>query len=546
MAVFTLSRLILSLGLAVVFFTFWKLVKVLIWRYNSSLRYLPGPPSSHWLWGNMKAIFDAEHSVLHEEWVERYGPTIKYHGFFNLDRLFTMDMRALNHVLSHSMNYEKPEHTRFNLSQVLGSGLLVVEGEQHRQQRRIMNPAFGPAQVRELTEIFLEKARELRDVWSDKIAASSGSARINVIEGLSQMTLDSIGLAGFNYEFHALNPHGKPNELYEAFNFVFSNLASNRYPVFQLLRSWVPIFRRIPTEMSKRTDAAQAKMKEIGMQLLAQKKEALLKAAQAGKEDERLGGRDLLTLLLKANMAIDIPESQRLTDADVLAQVPTFLVAGHETTSTATMWCLFALSQVPEVQEKLRDELLSVPTENPSMDELQELPYLEAVVRETMRIHAPVPSTIRIATEEDIIPLNTPFVDTRGEIHDSIRIAKGSNIFIPILAVNRSKALWGDDAHEFRPDRWIEGVPEAVASIPGVWGNLMSFLGGPHACIGYRFSLIEMKCLVFTLVRAFEYELAVPVEEIMRKSGIVTRPLLRNEKEKGSQMPLLVKPYRAT
>lgn len=70
------------------------------------------------------------------------------------------------------------------------------------------------------------------------------------------------------------------------------------------------------------------------------------------------------------------------------------------------------------------------------------------------------------------------------------RISKGSAIIIPILALNRSKKLWGDDAFEFKPERW-ENPPEAISSIPGVWGHILSFLGGPRACIGYRFSLIE-------------------------------------------------------
>lgn len=98
-----------------------------------------------------------------------------------------------------------------------------------------------------------------------------------------------------------------------------------------------------------------------------------------------------------------------------------FLVAGHETTSTSTTWCLYALAQAPDVQQKLREELQSIPTENPTMDELNELPYLEAVVRETLRVHAPVVSTARIAAKDDVIPLNTPYTDVYGQVHDSIK-----------------------------------------------------------------------------------------------------------------------------
>jgi len=109
--------------------------------------------------------------------------------------------------------------------------------------------------------------------------------------------------------------------------------------------------------------------------------------------------------------------------------------------------------------------------------------------------------------------------------------------------VNRSKEAWGPDADEFRPERWLEGLPEAASHTPGVWGHQLTFLGGSHACIGYRFSVVELKSLLFSLVRAFKYELAVPKEEIEKNSGTVTRPILKSEPEKGSEMPLLVRPY---
>jgi len=176
------------------------------------------------------------------------------------------------------------------------------------------------------------------------------------------------------------------------------------------------------------------------------------------------------------------------------------------------------------------------------MDELNALPYLDYVIRETLRVHAPVPSTLRVAMKDDVLPLNTPYVDRKGVAHDRIRISKGDTIFIPILALNRSPALWGEDSMEFKPERWAS-LPEAISSIPGVWGNMLTFLGGPRACIGYRFTLLEMKVLLFTLVRAFEFELAVPAQDITKKTAVVQRPVLLTDPESGNQMPLLITPY---
>ncbi|KAK7678031.1 hypothetical protein QCA50_018972 [Cerrena zonata] len=177
------------------------------------------------------------------------------------------------------------------------------------------------------------------------------------------------------------------------------------------------------------------------------------------------------------------------------------------------------------------------------MDELMALPYLDMVVRETLRVHAPVPSTIRQAQEDEVIPVGEPYTDRHGEVRDEIRVLKGDVIVVPILSLNRSKEIWGPDAMEFNPERW-ETPPSGTEDIPGVWGHILSFLGGPRACIGYRFSVVEMKSLLFVLLRSFEFELAVDPASIQKKQGAVSRPFVSTEAEVGDQMPLFVRHYR--
>lgn len=82
------------------------------------------------------------------------------------------------------------------------------------------------------------------------------------------------------------------------------------------------------------------------------------------------------------------------------------------------------MTKAPDVQTKLREELLSVDTDTPSMDELMALPYLDAVVRETLRVHAPVPGGMRIAMKDDILPVEKPYTDANGVVHHSIRYAR--------------------------------------------------------------------------------------------------------------------------
>ncbi|KAF9229870.1 cytochrome P450, partial [Melanogaster broomeanus] len=272
---------------------------------------------------------------------------------------------------------------------------------------------------------------------------------IDVVPWLSRMTLDVIGLAGFHYDVDALNANEKPSELNEAYATFIEN---QKFSLLVALQAWIPLFRLVPGDQLRRVQISQRTMTRIGRELLASAK-ATVRACATGKgviEKSSLHGRDLFTLLVKANMATDVPDNQRLSDEDVLAQVPTFLVAGHETTSTATTGALCAMALAPDIQTKLREELISVGTETPSMEDLMALPYLDAIVRETLRLYAPLPNTARTAMKDDVIPLEQPFTDKRGVVHHEIRIRKGDQILIPILAMNTSEELWGHDAHEFK------------------------------------------------------------------------------------------------
>ncbi|KAJ2914206.1 hypothetical protein MD484_g6197, partial [Candolleomyces efflorescens] len=443
-------QLIASLAATLGAYGVYKALKFVYGNVTSPLRHLPGPPSKGFIWGNLKEIVDAENSVLHEKWIEEYGSTITYKGLFGMHRLYTTDLKAINHVLMNSYIYQKPGPARYGLEQILGKGVLVVEEDAHKKQRRVMNPAFGAAQIRELTDIFIEKSIELRDAWeleAHKEGSDSQPATIDVLSWLSRMTLDVIGLAGFNYKFNALSEGEGQNELNQAFSKIFETSAT--VSLIPLLRGFVPALRWLPADRDAETKQARKTMDRIGRELLDNSKDALRKSGMK-VEKGSLKSKDLLTLLLRANMATDIPEHQRMSDADVVAQVPTFLAAGHETTSTATTWALFALSIAPQVQSKLRDELLTVSSDNVSMDELNALPYLDAVVRETLRIHAPVPSTLRVAVKDDVLPLSSPVTDRNGKVYDSIPIQKGQTLFIPVLPINRDKKIWGEDSHDFK------------------------------------------------------------------------------------------------
>ena len=151
---------------------------------------------------------------------------------------------------------------------------------------------------------------------------------------------------------------------------------------------------------------------------------------------------------------------------EILCQISTFLAAGHETSSSSLTWTLYALARAPHVQTKLRTALhaLAVPPSSshshshshssspPTDADLQRIlahPYLDAVVREGLRLHAPATSTMRVAggraDDGSVVPLSTGFV----------RLRAGDIVTIPLQAMNRSRAVWGEDAEAFVPERWM-------------------------------------------------------------------------------------------
>ncbi|KAK7036230.1 cytochrome P450 [Favolaschia claudopus] len=521
------TRLFLS-ALGVVFgaSVLTSLFKILRWRLFSPFRYMPGPPNPSWVMGNFGRLTMARS----QEWQARYGPTFKYHNFLSATHLYTVDTLALHRIVNRSDIYQKAPLVRFHLTSLLGRGLLAVEGDEHTQLRKIMSPAFGPSQIHALTPLFLDKSLELSDVWARQSQDESGWARIDVFAGLKAMTLDVIGLAGFNYEFHALDPNKQPTELDRAFKEVFMQTQARRVRPTAMLRARFP-FLRMFLPAPKKLLAARETMKRIGMQLVQDAKTVI---ASGEKITDR---KDLLSLLLQSNMAED---SQRLEDDVVVSQLPTFFVAGHETTSTATTWALYALALHPEVQKTLRAELQTMGTDSPSLEALNSLPYLDQVVREVMRVHSPVVFTSRMAMCDDVLPLETPYTDTRGVEHRDILMNKGQMIYIPVAALNLDTRIWGAHAAEFKPERW-DAIPAEANAVPGVWSHLFSFLGGPHNCIGWRFSLAELKSLLYTLIRNFEFEMAVSPEQIEVGRTAVQRPMVVGELDKGTQMPLMLR-----
>ncbi|CAK5277050.1 unnamed protein product [Mycena citricolor] len=518
--------------------------RTLYLTWTSSLKFIDGPPSSNLIFGHSIVFSDVPETG--NQWRKRYGPTLMAKGMFGVNDLHTTDVKAVAHILSHGLLYSRTPEFISSLSRVLGDGILSVDLNPHRRQRKILHPAFSVQQIRLMNEVFLEQALVLRDFLASDVRKAGGAATINLAEMFRQVTLDIMGQTGFGYKFNSLESGGKnEGDLSKAFRMLFHVPNANLYLAVQLAQAAVPVLKFLPLPGWRTTQFAINTMRAVGTNLLQKAKTD----AQTLGEKELGLGRDLLSILVKANMSAEIPESQRLSDSEVIAQIPTFLLAGHETSSVALGWAVHELSHHPAVQDKLRKEVLSVQTDTPTMDELNALPFFEAVLKETLRLHAPVAYVQRMALQDDVLPLNKPYVDRWGVSHETLPIAKGQLFTIPILAINTDKEIWGEDALEFNPDRWTN-LPEAVQSVPGVWGNQLTFLAGVHSCIGIRFSLVEQKAILFSLLRSFEFFPGTePVSSVM--SAQLQRPFSFVSDGKGGrvstgELSLVVKAYQGS
>jgi len=454
-----------------------------------------------------------------------------------------MDPVTVAHVMKNPTIYEKPSMSRKIIERLIGCGMIAAEGSVHRRQRRVANPAFSYQNMRALVPLVFNKGEELKDRWMGFIQEQAVDSpekpkgtRLDVAHWLGRATFDVIGIAGFDYHFNATQ--NEENELFNAYKNMFEIALSQSHVLQQLLSLYIPGYERLFSDkVTRAVRQGRETISRVANRLIQEKKQKI-------KEDEESGrthsGRDLLTLLLLSNAATDLPPEERISDEDILNNINTIMFAGTDSTSLALTWTLLLLAKHRPIQDQLRAELCSIPRPDNLGDEavlahyqeLAALPLLEKVCRESLRIVPPIHSSLRVATQDDVLP-----VSKGGE---AIHIRKGTLVHVPVEAMNLDREIWGKNAWEFVPDRW-DNLPEAVASLPGLYANTMTFSAGPRSCIGQRFSLIEMKTFMYILITNFVF--SETDEKVVKANVVLTRPYLSRKFNEGSQCPMIVTPY---
>lgn len=329
---------------------------------------------------------------------------------------------------------------------LLGDGLLTIDGEAHREQRRLVQPAFRHKEILSYADVMLDYTEQMLATWRPGQALDTAKA-------MQELTLRIVAKALFDVDLHAEAP-----ELGRAFSEFIEN------PEQPL--SLGAIHLDLPFLPYGKRKHAQQVLDDFVYALIERRRTS--------------AASDIVSALVHPHGPVSLSSTQ------VRDHAITFLAAGHETTSNALAWTFYLLSQHPETESRLREELGRVLAGRaPTPEDLPDLPYLDAVVLESMRQIPPVWRQARYAQK--------PF-ELEGYAFEA-----GTFVMISQWICHHLEDVWGDPQH-FRPERWLgEGAkPPQGAYFP--------FGAGPRMCIGMPFANQELRLILARTLQRFHLE----------------------------------------
>ena len=449
--------------------------------YVSPLRRIPTPPCFP-LWGHCPTIFTNETGVPLRKWHQEYGNVVRYFYLLGSERLSVVDQESIKQVtIKNPYNYPKPLSVKYWMGRILGrDGILLAEGGVHVQQRKVLAPGFSTQSIKTLYPIFWRKALLLSEIWRQKIVKDNKDHKyIEVLEGLNRTTLDIIGQAGFGTEIDSLRRPDAPLPVAYKALFTFS-LAARVYHALNSKTTWA---NYLPFKMNHDMVKSRKVICDAATDIINRK------LFEVDSKD-----KDIIALTIRG---FNVPGAEQLSFETMRDQIMTFLGAGHDTTATGAAWTLHLLAKHPAIQQRLRAEIKQhMPSLfDPGSREddaklanvdVDQLPYLENVCRESLRYIPPIPFTVRQSVSEDrlggyIIPPHT-------------------YVYVHANTINQLPQYWGSTAAEFDPDRW-DHLPDTYCP-----EAFMTFLQGPRGCIGRKFAETEMKTLLCSLLSMYVFE----------------------------------------
>jgi cytochrome P450 len=336
----------------------------------------------------------------------------------------------------------------------LGDNLTSMHGEKHKQQRRLVMPAFHKQRIEAYHDDMVAIAGRLLDGWSAR-TASAGVRPRNISREMQQLTMRVAGKCLFGLD-----------ESPEASHYL------------GLIEKWMLLCASVPVSLLPfdRPGLPYRQLLRASEQLEAYYRSLIARKRAEGGAD----GADALSALLQAHDE----DGVSLTDDELIGQTHILFVAGYETTAHALTWTLFLLCQHPQVLRALLDELHgTLRGEAPSLEQIHALPLLDRVIKESLRLLPPVYVTVRT----NLAPFDLgPY-----------RLPGGTTIMFSHYVTHHLPELF-PCPQRFTPDRWLAENPAPYAYIP--------FSGGARLCIGAAFATMEMKIVLPMILQRFRLE----------------------------------------
>jgi cytochrome P450 len=378
-------------------------------------------------------------------------------------RAVVNDPAAVKRIfLDNSANYRKDALQLRVLRPGLGTGLLTVDGEGWRAQRRALAPLFSPRQVADFAPAMHRVAR----IAVERLGAGRDGRMLDIAEEMALTTLQVLEQTLFSQGLAR-----DPSQFQRAVTSYFDTIG--RLDPLDLIGApgFLPRFGRL------RGRAA--------LEFFARAVDDIISARQRLIASGAAAPTDLLTLLLRA---LDPETGRGMSLDDVRANIVTFIGAGHETTANALTWTLFLLSQAPDWRERVEAELDAAFDPGSDADPGAHLPVTRAVLEEALRLYPPAALLSREAIGEDWLA--------------GARIPAGTTVTVAPYLLHRHRRLW-KDPDAFDPGRFLGADRDAIDR----WAYI-PFGAGPRVCIGMSFALQEAVIVLAHLLNAFRFELA--------------------------------------
>ncbi|XP_043430828.1 cytochrome P450 4B1 isoform X1 [Prionailurus bengalensis] len=476
------SGLILVLG-------FLKLIRLLLRRQMlaRAMDSFPGPPT-HWLFGHALEIQKTGSLDKVVSWAHQfpYAHPLWLGQFLGFLNIYEPDyVKAV-----YSRGDPKAADVYDFFLQWIGKGLLVLHGPKWYEHRKLLTPGFHYDVLKPYVAVFNNSTHAMLDKWEEKAREDKS---FDIFCDVGHMALDSLMKCTFGKGNSGLSH--RDNSYYLAVSDL-TLLMQQRIESFQYHNDFIywltPHGRRFLRACQEAHDHTD--------QVIKERKAAL----QDEKEQEKIQNRrhlDFLDILLGARDESGI----KLSDAELRAEVDTFMFEGHDTTTSGISWFLYCMALYPEHQSRCREEVCEILGDRDSFqwDDLGKMTYLTMCIKESLRLYPPVPQVYRQLSK----PVN--FVDGRS-------LPAGSLISLHIYALHRNSSVW-PDSEVFDPLRF---TPENVATRHPF--AFMPFSAGPRNCIGQQFAMNEMKVVTALCLLRFEFALD-PLQPPIKMPQLILR-----------------------